>query len=484
MAYSDLREFIKVLEKNKELKRVSAQVSSDQEITEITDRVSKSKENNKALLFENVDDGSIPVLINALGSRRRMELALEVSSVEDVAARLTEWLDFKSPEGLLEKVKMLPKLAELGKYFPREVKSGPCQEVVKREGEFSLFDFPILKCWEADGGRFITFPMVFTRNPRTGKRNCGMYRMQVYDEKTTGMHWQIHKHGAAHHRDQEKRGADRMEVAVAIGAEPITNFAATLPLPDDLDEMIFASFLREKPIEMVKCVSIDMEVPATAEIVLEGYVDPAERRIEGPFGDHTGFYTLEEPYPVFHVTAVTHRKNPIYQTTIVGRPPMEDCWMGWTIIRVTLPVLKRQLPEIVDMNLPFEGVFHNLMLVSIRKQYPGHARKIMNAIWGLGQAMFTKCIVVVDEDVNVQDPAEVVWKVLNNIDPERDIQFMLGPVDVLDHSSRQTGFGSKMGIDGTRKWKDEGFDRRWPKENSTSAEVKRIVDEKWKKLGL
>jgi 4-hydroxy-3-polyprenylbenzoate decarboxylase len=326
--------------------------------------------------------------------------------------------------------------------------------------------------------------MVFTRNPRTGKRNCGMYRMQVYDEKTTGMHWQIHKHGAAHHRDQEKRGADRMEVAVAIGAEPITNFAATLPLPDDLDEMIFASFLREKPIEMVKCVSIDMEVPATSEIVLEGYVDPAERMTEGPFGDHTGYYTLEEPYPVFHVTAVTHRKNPIYQTTIVGRPPMEDCWMGWTIIRVTLPVLKRQFPEIVDMNLPFEGVFHNLMLVSIRKQYPGHARKIMNAIWGLGQAMFTKCIVVVDEDVNVQDPAEVVWKVLNNIDPERDIQFMLGPIDVLDHSARQIGFGSKMGIDGTRKWKGEGFDRRWPKENNTSAEVKRIVDEKWKKLGL
>src|SRR6266508_3200268 len=281
MAYSDLREFIKVLEKNKELERVTVPVSSDQEITEITDRVSKSKESNKALLFENVDGGAIPVLINALGSRRRMELALEVSSVEDVAARLTEWLDFKSPEGLLEKVKMLPKLAELGKYFPRDVKSGPCQEVVKREGEFSLFDIPILKCWEADGGRFITFPMVFTRNPRTGKRNCGMYRM---------------------------------EVAVAIGAEPITNFAATLPLPDDLDEMIFASFLREKPIEMVKCVSIDMEVPATAEIVLEGYVDPAERRIEGPFGDHTGFYTLEEPYPVFHVTAVTHRKNPIYQT--------------------------------------------------------------------------------------------------------------------------------------------------------------------------
>jgi 4-hydroxy-3-polyprenylbenzoate decarboxylase len=484
MAYADLREFIKVLDKNGELKRISLPVSSDQEITEVTDRVSKSTGHNKALLFENVDGGEIPVLINALGSRRRMELALEVDDVEDVAARLTEWLDFKSPEGLLEKVKMLPKLAELGKYFPRTVKSGPCQEVIKDQGEFSLFDFPILRCWEADGGRFITFPMVITRNPRTGKRNCGMYRMQVYDGETTGMHWQIHKHGAAHHRDEERRGTERMEVAVAIGAEPITNFAATLPLPDDLDELIFASFLREKPIEMVKCVSLDLEVPATAEIILEGYVDPSERRMEGPFGDHTGFYTLEEPYPVFHVTAVTHRKKPIYQTTIVGRPPMEDYWMGWAITRITLPVLKRQLPEIVDMYLPPEGIFHNLMLISIRKQYPGHARKIMNAIWGLGQAMFTKCIVVVDEDVNVQDPSEVAWKVLNNIDPERDIQFMFGPIDVLDHAARQTGFGSKMGIDGTRKWKAEGFDRRWPKENSTSPEVKRMVDEKWKKLGL
>jgi 4-hydroxy-3-polyprenylbenzoate decarboxylase len=311
MAYEDLREFIKVLERNKELKRISVPVSSDQEITEITDRVCKSSQQNVALLFENVDNGKVPVLMNAFGSKRRMELALEVNSIEEISHRFTEWLDFKSPTGLLEKVKMLPKLAEIGKFFPKIVKSGKCQEVIKHEGDFSLFDFPILKCWEADGGRFITFPMVFTKNPRNGMRNCGMYRMQVYDEKTTGMHWQIHKHGAAHHRDQENRGVEKMEVAVAIGGDPLTTFAATLPLPDDLDEMIFASFLREKPIEMVKCVSVDLEVPANAEIVLEGYVDPNERRIEGPFGDHTGFYTLEEPYPVFHVTTVTHRKNPI-----------------------------------------------------------------------------------------------------------------------------------------------------------------------------
>ena len=483
MAYEDLREFIKVLERNKELKRISMPVSSDQEITEITDRVCKSS-NNVALLFENVDNGKVPVLMNAFGSKRRMELALEVNSIEDISHRFTEWLDFKSPTGLLEKVKMLPKLAEIGKYFPKVVKSGKCQEVIKREGEFSLLDFPILKCWEADGGRFITFPMVFTKNPRNGSRNCGMYRMQVYDEKTTGMHWQIHKHGAAHHRDLENRGVEKMEVAVAIGGDPLTTFAATLPLPDDLDEMIFASFLREKPIEMVKCISVDLEVPANAEIVLEGYVDPAERRIEGPFGDHTGFYTLEEPYPVFHVTAVTHRKNPIYQATIVGKPPMEDCWMGWAITRVTLPVMKRQFPEIVDVSLPFEGVFHNCMIISIRKQYPGHARKIMNAIWGLGQAMFTKCIVIVDEDVDVQNHSEVAWKTFNNIDPERDIQFVMGPIDVLDHASREMGYGSKMGVDATRKWKAEGFHRRWPRENNTSTEVQKIVDDKWKKLGL
>ncbi len=484
MAYEDLREFIKVLERHKELKRISVPVSSDQEITEITDRVCKSSTRNVALLFENVDNRKTPVLINAFGSQHRMELALEVKSIEDISHRFTEWLDFKSPTGLLEKVKMLPKLAEIGKYFPKIVKSGKCQEVIKHEGEFSLFDFPILKCWEADGGRFITFPMVFTKNPKNGSRNCGMYRMQVYDEKTTGMHWQIHKHGATHHRDQENRGAEKMEVAVAIGGDPLTTFAATLPLPDDLDEMIFASFLREKPIEMVKCVSIDLEVPANAEIVLEGYVDPAERRIEGPFGDHTGFYTLEEPYPVFHVTTITHRKNPIYQATIVGKPPMEDCWMGWAITRVTLPVMKRQFPEIVDVSLPFEGVFHNCMIISIRKQYPGHARKIMNAIWGLGQAMFTKCIVIVDEDVDVQNHSEVAWKALNNIDPERDIQFVMGPIDVLDHASREMGYGSKMGIDATRKWKAEGFHRRWPRENNTSAEVQKLVNAKWDKMGL
>jgi len=481
MAYNDLRGFIKALEKNKELKRIDVEVDCDLEIAEITDRV--CKQGGPALLFENVRGYKIPVLINTLGSQRRMQLALEVDSYEAIAERITELLDFKSPQGLIEKIKLIPRLAELGSFFPKMVKDGPCKEVILREGEFSLFDFPIIKCWPQDAGRFITFPLVFSRNPVTGKRNCGVYRMQVFDEKTTAMHWQIHKHGASHFR-QHLRDGRRMEVAVAIGAEPVTAFAGVLPLPDDLDEMLFAGFLREKPVEMVRCETVDIEVPAEAEIVLEGYVDTDEMRMEGPFGDHTGFYTLQEPYPVFHVTCVTHRKKPIYMTTIVGKPPMEDCWMAQAIERIFLPLFKRQFPEVVDMHLPFEGVFHNLMIISIRKAYPGHARKIMHAIWSLGQAMFTKCIVVVDDDVDPHDIKTVVWRVLNNIDPERDIQFTLGPVDVLDHAARLIGYGSKMGIDGTKKWKSEGFTREWPDEIRMSREIKEIVDAKWKRLGL
>ncbi|MBL8151837.1 MAG: menaquinone biosynthesis decarboxylase, partial [Blastocatellia bacterium] len=421
--------------------------------------------------------------INAFGSRKRMEISLGVSSYEEVAERITELLDFKSPQGLLEKVKMIPKLAELGRLFPKTVRSGPCKEVILKDN-FSLYDLPILKCWPEDGGRFITFPLVFSKNPVNGKRNCGMYRMQVFDERTTGMHWQLHKHGASHFREHIKRTKAPMEVAVAIGTDPVTTFAAILPLPDDLDEMLFAGFLRRNPVELVKCETVDIEVPANAEIVLEGYVDPEDMRTEGPFGDHTGFYTLEDAYPAFHVTAITRRKDPIYSTTIVGRPPMEDCYMGEAIEHIFLPIFKRQFPEVVDMHMPFEGVFHNLMIVSIRKAYPGHARKIMNAIWGLGQAMFTKCIVVVDEDVDVRDKSYVVWYVLNNIDPERDIQFVMGPVDALDHSSRMAAYGSKMGVDATRKLPAEGFSRPWPPEIKMSEEIRRIVDSKWRDLGL
>jgi 4-hydroxy-3-polyprenylbenzoate decarboxylase len=427
-------------------------------------------------------------------------------------------MDVKSPQGFLDKVKMLPMLAEMGKFFPKTVATGPCKEVILRDG-FSLLDFPILQCWPRDAGRFITLPCVITRDPRTGKRNVGMYRLQVFDERTTGMHWQRQKIGAEHYRDRMRaavtggsRGASsavdlmarsgggsvaldeaspegppprgRMEVAVAIGTDPVLTFAAIVPAPPDVEEYLIAGFLRQKPVELVKCETVELEVPAGAEIVLEGYVQLDELRVEGPFGDHTGFYSLEDLYPVLHVTCVTHRKNPIYSTTIVGRPPMEDAYMGKAVERIFLPLMKLTIPEIRDINLPVEGIFHNLMLVAIKKSYPGQARKVMNAIWSLGQAMFTKCIVVVDEDVNVQDVAEVTLKALNHIDPERDIQFTLGPIDSLDHASRLPNYGSKMGIDATRKWPSEGFHRPWPAEILMDEDVKAQVDGRWKELGI
>jgi 4-hydroxy-3-polyprenylbenzoate decarboxylase len=362
--------------------------------------------------------------------------------------------------------------------------------VIKRDG-FSLLDFPIIQCWPQDAGKFITFPVVFSQHPETGKRNAGCYRMQVFDERTTAMHWQLHKHGAEHFRRAQAArtpaaaaAGSKMEVAVTIGSDPAVMFAGVLPLPPDIDELLFAGFLRQSPVELVRCETVDLAVPANSEIVLEGYVRLDELRTEGPFGDHTGYYSLADPYPVFHVTCITHRKDPIYATTIVGPPPMEDFWMGHAIERLFLPLMKLQLPEIVDIYMPPEGIFHNLMLVSIRKSYPGHARKVMNAIWGMGQAMFSKCIVVVDEDVNVQDPREVVWKALNHIDPERDIQFTFGPIDSLDHSSRLPNYGSKMGVDATRKWPTEGFTRPWPEEIRMSPKVKARVDAMWKDLGL
>ena len=481
MAYTDLREFISALEKRGELKRIPFEVDPVLEITEFADR--SVKRGGPALLFEKPKGSSIPVLINAFASMRKMEIALEVSSVEGIAGRISEYLEMRMPEGLIGKLKMLPKLSEMGSFFPKSVGSGPCKHVIRRDG-FSLSEYPILQCWPQDGGRFITLPLVFTRNPDTGKRNCGMYRMQVYDDRTTGMHWQTHKQGAEHYRRLQVGGAKRMDVAVAIGSDPATMYSAILPLPPDLDEMMVAGFLRGKPVEMVKCETCDLEVPANAEIVLEGYVELGELRTEGPFGDHTGYYSLEDRYPVFHVTCITQRKDPIYATTIVGPPPMEDYFMGKAIERIFLPLMRLQLPEVRDISMPAEGVFHNLILVAIRKSYPLHARKVMHAIWGLGQAMFSKCIVVVDEDVDVQNVSEVAWRALNNIDPQRDIEFVMGPVDSLDHSSRLANFGSKMGIDATRKWPEEGFTRPWPGVIEMSPEIKRRVDELWKQAGL
>lgn len=482
MAYKDLREFLARLETEGELKRITTEVHWNLEITEITDQVTKS--GGPALLFENVRGYKVPLASNLFGSERRMCLALEVNSLQEIATRISGYLDFRSPQGLLEKIKLLPKLAEMGSFFPKTVRTGACKEVIKKDN-FSLLEFPVIKCWPQDGGRYVTFPLIFTRNPETGKRNVGIYRMQVFDDRTTGMHWQTQKHGADHFlRARAKFGRGKLEVACAIGADPATVFSGVIPAPPDMDELLLAGFLRQEPVELVKCETVDLEVPANAEIVLEGYVDLNEFRPEGPFGDHTGFYSLVDNYPVFHITCITHRKEPVYLATIVGPPPEEDYFLGHAVERILLPIVKLQYPEIMDLHMPVEGVFHNLMIVSIRKAYPGHARKVMHAIWALGQAMFTKCVLVVDHDVDVHNPREVAWKALCALDPERDIQFTLGPVDTLDHAARRRGFGSKMGIDATRKWPTEGFERPWPEEIKMDVETKQRVAEKWKQLGL
>ena len=481
MAYTDLRDFISRLERDNELVRVKHRVNPELEITEIADRT--VKRGGPALLFENVEGSEIPVLINHFGSARRMAAALGVESVEEIAWEIESLIASEVPGSLLEKLRMLPKLAKLSSAFPRTVKRAPCQEVVRQWDDANLDFLPVLKCWPGDGGRFITLPMVFTKDPETGKRNVGMYRMHVYDSRTTGMHWHVHKVGARHYAGYERLGR-RMEVAVALGGDPAITYAATAPLPEDFDEMIFAGFLRKAPVEMVQCKTIDMQVPADAEIVLEGYVDPQERHIEGPFGDHTGYYSPAGSYPVFHLTCVTHRKNPIYPATIVGKPPMEDCFMGKATERIFLPLIKAQLPEIVDMNLPVEGIFHNLAFVSIRKRYPMHARKVIQALWGLGQMMFTKIIVVFDEDVDVQDTSEVLWRLGSNVDPKRDITFSEGPVDALDHAAPQALFGSKMGIDATRKLPEEGHNREWPEDIRMSPEVRTKIDSIWGELGI
>ncbi len=509
MPFADLRQWIAALDRAGELKRIQTEADPILEIAEITDRVSKSKSGKpggSALLFQNVRNhpGS-QVLINQFGSEARMKLALGVNSFDEFGERIRMFMDVKSPQGFLDKLKMLPLLTEAGKFFPKTVPTGPCKEVIQRDS-FSLFDFPILHCWPQDAGRFITLPCVVTRDPVSGKRNVGMYRLQVYDATTTGAHWQRQKVAAEHARQRvramtENKSASvdlmartsggqilsgnpsgKMEVAVAIGTDPAVTFSAIVPAPPDVEEYLIAGFLRAAPVELVKCETVDLEVPASSEIVLEGYVNLDELRTEGPFGDHTGFYSLADLYPVFHVTCITHRKDPIYATTIVGKPPMEDAYMGKAVERVFLPLMRLTLPELIDINLPVEGVFHNLMIVSIRKSYPGQARKVMNAIWSLGQAMFTKCIIVVDEDVDVQDVADVTLKVLNHIDPERDIQFTLGPIDSLDHASRLANYGSKMGIDATRKWPTEGFTRPWPDEIVMDAKTKARVDGKWKAL--
>ncbi|TCS84139.1 menaquinone biosynthesis decarboxylase [Tepidibacillus fermentans] len=485
MAYRDLREYIQDLERNGLLKRIRTEVDPELEIAEITDRVSKMPGGGPALLFENVKGYDIPVLTNAMGSYDRIKLALEVDDLDDIGKRIMEFLDNPSPTGLMAKIKTLPKLAEINSFIPKIVKSGPVQEVVITD-QPSLDKFPILKTWPQDGGKFITMPLVFTKDPETGTRNCGMYRMQVFDHQTTGMHWHKHKDGALHQHKlkKDKDKPRRMEVAVAIGADPAVIYSATAPLPPEIDEMLFAGFLRKSPVELVKCKTVDLEVPAHAEIVLEGYVDVDELRMEGPFGDHTGYYSLADLYPVFHLTAITHRKNPIYISTLVGKPPQEDVYLGKATERIFLQLLKVMVPEIKDMNMPPEGVFHNCVIVSIKKRYPFQAKKVMNALWGLGLMMLSKLIIVVDEEVDVQNVSEVAWRVFNNIDPRRDITIIDGPLDDLDHSSPMPFIGSKMGIDATKKWPSEGHTREWPDDVEMSTEIKALVDRKWKDYGI
>ncbi|HVB34830.1 MAG TPA: menaquinone biosynthesis decarboxylase [Patescibacteria group bacterium] len=481
MAFRNLKEFLKRLESENELRRIGVEVDPVLEVTEITDRVTKA--GGPALLFEHPKGSKVPLAINLLGSKRRLHLALGVDHVDEVAGRIRSLMDLPRPEGMLDKLKLLGRLREVEAAFPRTVKNAPCQEVVRRE-DFSLSEFPILKCWPGDGGRYITWPLVVTRDPRTGRRNVGVYRMQVLDDRTTAMHWQTQKHGAEHFRQVKSETGGRLEVAVAIGAEPVTALAGVLPAPPGMDEMMLAGFLRRSPVDMVRCASVNLEVPAESEIVLEGYVDTEDMRTEGPFGDHTGFYSLEGLYPAFHVTCVTHRADPVYLTTIVGRPPQEDYFMGYAVERIFLPLMQMVHPEIVDVAMPAEGIFNNLIVVAIRKSYPGHARKIMHAIWSMGQAMLTKVVVVVDHDVDVQNSAEVVWKTLCAIDPQRDVDFVLGPVDTLEHAARMQDFGSKMGIDATRKWPEEGFARPWPDEIKMDPAVKARVDALWNQLGL
>ena len=480
MYFKDLRAYISALEDRAEIKTISKEVSPDLEAAEIADRMIKS--GGPALLFKNVKGSQFPLLMNMFGTESRTAFSLGVNALNDLQNKMKVLLDQKPPETLWEKLKMIPRLKQLSDMLPKINKDGPCHEVVIKDNP-DLNMLPIVKTWPMDGGKFITLPLVFTKDPVTGERNTGMYRMQVYDGRTTGMHWHIHKHGAAHFRKYRQLGK-RMDVAVALGVDPQTIYAATAPLPDGVDEMIFAGFLREQPVELVQCINSDIEVPAYAEFVLEGYVDPEEMRTEGPFGDHTGYYSMEDLYPVFHITAITHRKDAIYPATIVGKPPMEDCFIGKATERLFLPLIQKILPEIVDINLPIEGVFHNMAFVSIDKSIPGHARKVINALWGLGQFMLTKMIVVFDKDVDVQNIKDVIWRLGNNVDPQRDVIIQQGPVDVLNHAAPETGFGSKMGIDATKKTAEEGHRRIWPPVIEMPDEIKALVTKSWKEYGF
>ena len=548
MSYRDLRDFLNKLEEAGELQKIVSAVDPYLEISEITNRVSKgSPDKNKALLFENVSGYQIPVLINTLGSYKRMNLALGVNSFKEIGNRIEKFLDKKVPDSLLGKLSMLPKLIEVASFPPKMTNHAPCQEVVitrdKNPNEPMLDKLPVITAWPEDAAPFITMTVVVTKDPKTGIRNVGMYRLQKIDNNTTCMHWHKHHDGAQNyietvssqqsttraqrtdelgqeieqdgkisHRssvqvkerqakdvamsnilsvEKEKEtsrrdfsGTKKMEVAVAIGCDPAVMYAASAPLPPGIDEFLFAGFLRSSPVELVKCKTVDLEVPATSEIVLEGYVDLDELTTEGPFGDHTGFYSMAGLFPKFHITAMTHRTNPIYTTIIVGKPPIEDSYMGKATEQIFLPLVRVFLPEVVDLNLPLEGAFHNCAIVSIKKKYPYHARKVMNAIWGIGQLMFSKYIVVVDDDVDVHNLSDVAFRVFANTDPKRDSLFTEGPTDILDHAATTMAISGKMGLDATRKWKSEGYMREWPGEMKMDEDTRKLVSKRWKEYGI
>ena len=490
MTLDSLSDFIAAIDAAGELVRVRHPVTARLEMCEISDRAMKMPGGGPALLFEHVvlDDGTrsaYPVAINLFGSMSRMALALGVAELDQIGARITQLMDLKVPDGIVAKLSLIPRLLEVARFPPR-VKSGPpaCQEVIWQGNQIDLRKLPVMTCWPEDGGPYITLPMVISRDPKRGIRNVGMYRVQVLGPRTIAMHWQRHKVGAAHWLAMAERG-ETMPVCIAIGADPASLYSASAPLPPTVDEFIFAGFLRSAPVHLAKAVTCDLDVPAEAEFVIEGYIDPAEALVvEGPFGDHTGFYSEADLYPQVHITAITMRRNPVYASTIVGRPPMEDFYLGHATERIFLPLLKLTIPEIVDYHMPAEGIFHNLVFVSIDKQYPGQAYKVMNAMWGQGLMSLAKVLVIVDKEVNVRNPQEAWWVALNNIDPERDTRFTMGPVDVLDHSSRAFTYGSKMGIDATRKWPEEGFTRNWPKVIEMDAATRARVDEMWGKLGI
>jgi 4-hydroxy-3-polyprenylbenzoate decarboxylase len=477
--FPDVTSFIADLERRKDLVHVADPVSPDLEMAAVIDRVSKSPGGGPALVFDAPSGHSMPVAANLFGSMSRICLALGVNTLDDLVKEIEDLTTPPMPKGFMDALKLMPLVSRLSDLMPKTVKDAPVQEVVRMDG--GLDELPILKTWPEDGGPFITLPLVITKDPETGMRNIGTYRMQVFDRRTTGMHWQRHKGGAQHHRVAERLG-QRLEVAVALGADPVLTYCATAPMPEGLDELMLAGVIGKRRVELVQCRTVDLQVPAQAQIVLEGYVEPGERRREGPFGDHTGFYSLADDFPVFHLTCLTMRKHPVYVTTVVGIPPMEDFYLGKASERVFLPLIRKTLPEIVDMHFPAAGIFHNIVLISIDKRYPGHARKIMNACWGLGQLMFSKCIIVVDKDVDVQDEAEVAWIAGTHVDPSRDIEITRGPVDDLDDAAIAPAFGGKMGIDATRKWAAEGFTREWPRKLATTPDAAARATAIWDRI--